>query len=76
MLSLTLPAWTIRPVRAFVLREMEKGYINGLMSRGVSTGSVRADLVGKMYKGRIVAWDSLQDVLLGAAIYGKGLCWI
>ena len=26
MLSLTLPAWTIRPVRAIVLREMEKGY--------------------------------------------------
>ena len=40
VLSLTLSAWYIRQVRAIVLREMEKGYIDGLMSRGLSTGSI------------------------------------
>ena len=36
VLALTLAAWYIRQVRAIVLKEMSKGYIDGLKSRGIS----------------------------------------
>lgn len=36
VLSLTLASWYIRQVRAIVLKELEKGYIDGLLTRGVS----------------------------------------
>lgn len=35
VLSLTLSSWYIRQVRAIVLREMEKGYVDGMLSRGI-----------------------------------------
>ncbi|MDO4323505.1 MAG: ABC transporter permease [Lachnospiraceae bacterium] len=35
VLSLTLSSWYIRQVRAIVLREMERGYLDGLRSRGI-----------------------------------------
>lgn len=36
VLSLTLASWYIRQVRAIVLKEMEKDYIEGLLSRGIA----------------------------------------
>lgn len=36
VLSLTLASWYIRQVRAIVLKELEKEYIDGLLARGVS----------------------------------------
>ena len=36
VLALTLSAWYIRQVRAIVLKELSKGYIDGLKSRGIS----------------------------------------
>jgi peptide/nickel transport system permease protein len=67
VLSLTLSAWYIRQVRAIVLREMEKGYIDGLMSRGLSTRSI---LFGHVLRNCMVPLVTLFGISIGNLMGG------
>ena len=59
VLALTLSAWYIRQVRAIVLKELSKGYIDGLKSRGISRRKI---LFGHVLKNSMLPLVTLFGI--------------
>ena len=67
VLALTLAAWYIRQVRAIVLKEMSKGYIDGLKSRGISERKI---LFGHVLKNCMLPLVTLFGMSIGNMMGG------
>ena len=67
VLALTLAAWYIRQVRAIVLKEMSKGYIDGLKSRGISERTI---LFGHVLKNCMLPLVTLFGMSIGNMMGG------
>lgn len=68
VLSLTLAAWYIRQVRAIVLEEMEKDYIDGLLSRGISETKI---LFGHVLRNCLMPLVTLVGISFGTMLGGS-----
>lgn len=68
VLSLTLSAWYIRQVRAIVLKEMEKDYVDGLLARGVPESSV---LFGHVLRNCLLPIVTLAGISFGTMLGGS-----
>lgn len=68
VLSLTLASWYIRQVRAIVLKEMEKEYIEGLLSRGVSETKI---LFGHVLRNCLMPLVTLVGISFGSMLGGS-----
>ena len=68
VLSLTLAAWYIRQVRAIVLKELEKDYINGLRSRGLSEMRI---LFGHVLRNCLMPLVTLLGISFGSMLGGS-----
>lgn len=68
VLSLTLAAWYIRQVRAIVLGEMEKDYIDGLLSRGISETKI---LFGHVLRNCLMPLVTLVGISFGTMLGGS-----
>ena len=67
VLALTLSAWYIRQVRAIVLKELSKGYIDGLKSRGISRRKI---LFGHVLKNSMLPLVTLFGISIGNMMGG------
>ena len=67
VLALTLSAWYIRQVRAIVLKELSKGYIDGLKSRGISRRKI---LFGHVLKNNMLPLVTLFGISIGNMMGG------
>ena len=67
VLALTLSAWSIRQVRAIVLKELSKGYIDGLKSRGISRRKI---LFGHVLKNSMLPLVTLFGISIGNMMGG------
>ena len=67
VLALTLSAWYIRQVRAIVLKELSKGYIDGLKSRGISRRKI---LFGNVLKNSMLPFVTLFGISIGNMMGG------
>ena len=67
VLALTLSAWYIRQVRAIVLKELSKGYIEGLKSRGISRRKI---LFGHVLKNSMLPLVTLFGISIGNMMGG------
>ena len=67
VLALTLSAWYIRQVRAIVLKELSKGYIDGLKSRGISRRKI---LFGHVMKNSMLPLVTLFGISIGNMMGG------
>ena len=68
VLSLTLASWYIRQVRAIVLKELEKGYIEGLLTRGVSETRI---LFGHVLRNCLMPLVTLLGISFGTMLGGS-----
>ena len=68
VLSLTLASWYIRQVRAIVLKELEKGYIDGLLTRGVSETRI---LFGHVLRNCLMPLVTLLGISFGTMLGGS-----
>ena len=68
VLSLTLASWYIRQVRAIVLKELEKGYIDGLLTRGVSETRI---LFGHVLRNCLMPLVTLLSISFGTMLGGS-----
>lgn len=68
VLSLTLSAWYIRQVRAIILKEMEKDYIDGLLSRGISETRI---LFGHVLRNCLMPLVTLIGISFGSMLGGS-----
>ena len=68
VLSLTLAAWYIRQVRAIVLGEMEKEYIDGLLARGVSETKI---MFGHVLRNCLMPLVTLVGISFGTMLGGS-----
>ncbi len=77
VLSLTLSAWYIRQVRAIALKELEKGYVEGLLSRGLSMGAIlfRHVLRNCMVPLATLFGISIGNMMGGATIVESIFSW-
>ena len=67
VLALTLSAWYIRQVRAIVLKELSKEYIDGLKSRGISRRKI---LFGHVLKNSMLPLVTLFGISIGNMMGG------
>ena len=67
VLALTLSAWYIRQVRAIVLKELSKGSIDGLKSRGISRRKI---LFGHVLKNSMLPLVTLFGISIGNMMGG------
>ena len=67
VLALTLSAWYIRQVRAIVLKELSKGYLDGLKSRGISRRKI---LFGHVLKNSMLPLVTLFGISIGNMMGG------
>ena len=67
VLALTLSAWYIRQVRAIVLKELSKGYIDGLKSRGISRRKI---LFGHVLKNSMLPLVTIFGISIGNMMGG------
>lgn len=67
VLALTLSAWYIRQVRAIVLKELSKGYIDGLKGRGISRRKI---LFGHVLKNSMLPLVTLFGISIGNMMGG------
>ena len=67
VLALTLSAWYIRQVRAIVLKELSKGYIDGLKSRRISRRKI---LFGHVLKNSMLPLVTLFGISIGNMMGG------
>ena len=67
VLALTLSAWYIRQVRAIVLKELSKGYIDGLKRRGISRRKI---LFGHVLKNSMLPLVTLFGISIGNMMGG------
>ena len=67
VLALTMSAWYIRQVRAIVLKELSKGYIDGLKSRGISRRKI---LFGHVLKNSMLPLVTLFGISIGNMMGG------
>ena len=73
VLALTLSAWYIRQVRAIVLKELSKGYIDGLKSRGISRRKI---LFGHVLKNSMLPLGiSIGNMMGGTTIVESIFSW-
>ena len=68
VLSLTLAAWYIRQVRAIVLGELEKEYIDGLLARGVSETKI---MFGHVLRNCLMPLVTLVGISFGTMLGGS-----
>ena len=68
VLSLTLAAWYIRQVRAIVLGELEKEYIDGLLARGVSETKI---MFGHVLGNCLMPLVTLVGISFGTMLGGS-----
>lgn len=68
VLSLTLASWYIRQVRAIVLKEFEKGYVEGLLTRGVSETRI---LFGHVLQNCLMPLATLVGISFGTMLGGS-----
>ena len=68
VLSLTLASWYIRQVRAIVLKELEKGYIDGLLTRGISETRI---LSGHVLRNCLMPLVTLLGISFGTMLGGS-----
>ena len=68
VLSLTLASCYIRQVRAIVLKELEKGYIDGLLTRGVSETRI---LFGHVLRNCLMPLVTLLGISFGTMLGGS-----
>lgn len=68
VLSLTLAAWYIRQVRAIVLGELQKDYIDGLLSRGVSETRI---MFGHVLRNCLMPLITLIGISFGTMLGGS-----
>ena len=68
VLSLTLAAWYIRQVRAIVLGELEKEYIDGLLARGVSETKI---MFGYVLRNCLMPLVTLVGISFGTMLGGS-----
>ena len=68
VLSLTLASWYIRQVRAIVLKELEKGYIDGLLTRGISETRI---LFGHVLRNCLMPLVTLLGISFGTMLGGS-----
>mgnify|MGYP005759567351 CR=1 FL=1 len=68
ILSITLSAWYVRQVRAIVLTEMEKGYVEGLLSRGISETRI---LFCHVLRNSLVPVITLLGISVGSMLGGS-----
>ncbi|SFQ37452.1 peptide/nickel transport system permease protein [Lachnospiraceae bacterium XBB1006] len=76
-MALTLSAWYTRQVRALLLKEMQKGYVVGLRSRGISMTRVMVFHVFKnmLYPILTLLGMSVGSLLGGATIVESIFTW-
>ena len=67
VLALSLCAWSLRQVRAIVLKELSKGYIDGLKSRGISRRKI---LFGHVLKNSMLPLVTLFGISIGNMMGG------
>ena len=68
VLSLTLAAWYIRQVRAIVLGELEKEYIDGLLARGISETKI---MFGHVLRNCLMPLVTLVGISFGTMLGGS-----
>lgn len=68
VLSLTLAAWYIRQVRAIVLGELEKEYIDGLLARSVSETKI---MFGHVLRNCLMPLVTLVGISFGTMLGGS-----
>ena len=68
VLSLTLASWYIRQVRAIILKELEKGYIDGLLTRGISETRI---LFGHVLRNCLMPLVTLLGISFGTMLGGS-----
>lgn len=68
VLSLTLASWYIRQVRAIVLKELEKEYIDGLLARGLSETKI---LFGHVLRNCLMPLVTLAGISFGTMLGGS-----
>lgn len=68
VLSLTLAAWYIRQVRAIVLGELEKDYIDGLLARGISETKI---MFGHVLRNCLMPLVTLVGISFGSMLGGS-----
>lgn len=68
VLSLTLAAWYIRQVRAIVLGELEKEYIDGLLAKGVSETKI---MFGHVLRNCLMPLVTLVGISFGTMLGGS-----